>query len=83
MGAAVRLLFQPLQARGLDLADLLGEQISRAIWRRNSANVLGGSGAPSGVRSAASRSGAVRRGALKPRMPRRASVPPGLRRGRL
>src|SRR6516164_227455 len=42
-----------------------------AISRVSSASVLGGMGHPSGVRSVASRSGALRNFGLKPRMPRR------------
>ena len=42
--------------------------------RRSSASVFGGSGMPSGVRSVARRSAALRRVGLKSRMPRRARV---------
>ena len=43
--------------------------------RRSSASVFGGKGAPSGVRSVARRSGALRNVGLKFRMPRRARAP--------
>src|SRR4051794_13063832 len=48
---------------------------SRAMSRRSSGSVFGGNGAPSAVRSAARRSGALRRVGLKPRTPRRARAP--------
>src|SRR5215218_1500968 len=48
---------------------------SRAMSRRSSSSVLGGSGTPSGVRSAARRSGALRNVGLKVRTPKRAKHP--------
>ena len=49
---------KPLQTRGLDLSDLPGDKRRRAISRRNSASVFGGSGVPSGVRNVSSRAAA-------------------------
>src|SRR3954463_10074161 len=48
----------------------------RAMSRRSSARVLGGSGAPSGSRRALRRSGAWRRVGLKPRMPSQSALDP-------
>ena len=47
----------------------------RAMSRRSSSSVLGGSGTPSGVRSAARRSGALRKVGLKVRTPKRTKHP--------
>jgi hypothetical protein len=70
-----RVLLEPDQARRLDLPDLWSmTKRRRAIARRSSASVFGGSGTPSAVRSLSRRSAALRKVGLKPRMPRRARV---------
>jgi hypothetical protein len=68
MRSLLGFLSQAGQTRLFDLVDLITDDMSRL----SSSSVFGGIGLPSGVRTFAIRSGALRDAGLKSRMPRRA-----------